>query len=76
MTDGTLRCSFPELGAKSSSSASIRRTFVVPDQHSARIFELVVARCARGGRGERGGCYFLTGSTDHQAIRDRALRPL
>lgn len=46
------------------------------DQHSARIFELVVARCARGGRGERGGCYFLTGSTDHQAIRDRALRPL
>lgn len=28
MTDAGLRCSFPELGAKSWSSASIRRTFV------------------------------------------------
>ncbi|MET4493227.1 hypothetical protein [Bradyrhizobium sp. LA7.1] len=46
------------------------------DQHSARNCELVVARCARGGREERGSRYFLTGSTDHQAIRDRALRPL
>ncbi|WP_354106993.1 hypothetical protein [Bradyrhizobium sp. LB14.3] len=28
------------------------------DQHSARNFELVVARCSRGGRGKRGGRYF------------------
>ena len=46
------------------------------DQHSARNFELVVARCGRGGRGERGGRYFVTGSTDQQAIRDRALHSL
>ncbi|MGY4282097.1 hypothetical protein ACVWXO_001317 [Bradyrhizobium sp. LM2.7] len=45
------------------------------DQHSARNFELVVARCSRGGR-ERGGRYFVTGSTDQQAIRDRALHSL
>lgn len=28
MTDASLRCSFPEIGAKNSSSALIRRTFV------------------------------------------------
>lgn len=28
------------------------------------------------GRGERGGRYFVTGSTDQQAIRDRALHSL
>lgn len=72
MTDGSLRCSFRELGAKSSSSASIRRTFVA----------LINIRCELSssswpdGRGERDGRYFLTGSTDHQAIRDRALRPV
>jgi len=34
------------------------------DLNSARNFELVVARCGRGGRGEPGGRYFVTGSTD------------
>ncbi|MGY4327567.1 hypothetical protein ACVWWG_001984 [Bradyrhizobium sp. LB7.2] len=38
------------------------------DLHSARNFELVVARCSRGGRGKRGGRYFVTSSTDQQAI--------
>ncbi|ESY18714.1 hypothetical protein X751_16390 [Mesorhizobium sp. LNJC395A00] len=28
------------------------------------------------GRGERGGRYFVTGSTDQQAIRDHALHSL
>ena len=46
------------------------------ETNSARNFELVVARCGRGGRGERGGRYFVTGSTDQQAIRDRALHSL
>jgi len=43
---------------------------------SARNFELVVARCGRGGRGEPGGRYFVTGSTDQHAIRDRTLHAL
>lgn len=46
------------------------------DPNSARNFELVVARCGRGGRGEPGGRYFTTGSTDQTAIRDRALHAL
>jgi len=46
------------------------------DRYSARNFELVVARCGRGGRGESGGRYFVTGSTDQHAIRDRALHAL
>ncbi|RWI32998.1 MAG: hypothetical protein EOR30_31905 [Mesorhizobium sp.] len=46
------------------------------DSNSARNFELVVARCGRGGRGEGGGRYFVTGSTDQRAIRDRALHAL
>lgn len=46
------------------------------DPNSARNFELVVARCGRGGRGEPGGRYFTTGSTDQSAIRDRALHAL
>ena len=46
-----------------------RREFVVSvdtahvrsaDPKSARNFELVVARCGRGGRGEAGGRYFVT----------------
>ena len=45
------------------------------DPNSARNFELVVARCGRGGRGEGGGRYFVTSSTDQRAIRDRALMP-
>src|SRR5438270_8275347 len=58
MTDGSLRCSFPELGAKSSSSASIRHTFVA----------LINIRCelssaswpdAPAGDGEKGRALFL-----------------
>ncbi|NRP21997.1 hypothetical protein LPJGGPFB_05256 [Ensifer adhaerens] len=45
------------------------------DPNSARSFELVVARCGRGGRGEPGGRYFVT-STDRTAIRDCALHAL
>ena len=43
---------------------------------SSRNFELVVARCGRGGRGEAGGRYFVTASTDQYALRDRALHAL
>lgn len=46
------------------------------DLNSARNFELVVARCGRGGRGEPGGRYFTTGSTDQTALRNRALHAL
>lgn len=46
------------------------------DPNSARNFELVVPRCGRGGRGEGGGRYFVTSSTDQTAIRDRALHAL
>ncbi len=46
------------------------------DPNSARNFELVVARCGRGGRGEGGGRYFVTSSTDQRAIWDRALHAL
>lgn len=46
------------------------------DPNSARNFELVVARCGRGGRGEVGGRYFVTANTDQPAIRDRALHAL
>jgi hypothetical protein len=62
-----------------------RREFVVSvdtayvrsaDPKSTRNFELVVARCGRGGRGEAGGRYFVTASTDQRALRDRALRAL
>ncbi|MFH1345378.1 MAG: ISKra4 family transposase, partial [Pseudomonadota bacterium] len=46
------------------------------EPNAARNFELVVARCGRGGRGEPGGRYFVTSSTAQQAIRDRALHAL
>lgn len=46
------------------------------EPNSARNFELVVARCGRGGRGEPGGRYFVTSSTEQHAIRDRALHAL
>ncbi|MER9275470.1 hypothetical protein [Mesorhizobium sp. M0643] len=46
------------------------------DPNSARDFELVVARCGRGGRGEVGGRYFVTANTEQPAIRDRALHAL
>ncbi|WP_157385320.1 ISKra4 family transposase [Rhizobium freirei] len=46
------------------------------DPNSSRNFELVVVRCGRGGRGEGGGRYFVTGSTDQSALRDRTLHAL
>ncbi len=46
------------------------------EPNSARNVELVVARCGRGGRGEPGGRYFVTGSTEQTAIRDRAVHAL
>lgn len=46
------------------------------ERNSARNFELVIARCGRGGRGEPGGRYFVTGSTGQHAIRNRALHAL
>src|SRR5271165_3255600 len=46
------------------------------DPKSSRNFELVVARCGRGGRGEAGGRYFVTARTDQYALRDRALHAL
>jgi hypothetical protein len=46
------------------------------DPKSARNFELVVARCGRGGRGEAGGRYFVTASTDQYTLRDRVLHAL
>jgi hypothetical protein len=62
-----------------------RREFVISvdtahvrsaDPKSARNFELVVARCGRGGRGEVGGRYFVTASTDQYALRGRTLHAL
>jgi hypothetical protein len=63
----------------------LRREFVVSvdtahvrsaDPKSSRNFELVVARCGRGGRGEAGGRYFVTASTDQGALRNRTLHAL
>ncbi|MBV9907808.1 MAG: ISKra4 family transposase [Hyphomicrobiales bacterium] len=62
-----------------------RREFVVSidtahvrsaDPKSGRNFELVVARCGRGGRGETGGRYFVTAAVDQNALRDRTLHAL
>ncbi|QLF71628.1 hypothetical protein FE840_018415 (plasmid) [Peteryoungia desertarenae] len=38
------------------------------EPNAARNFELVVARCGRGGRGEPGGRYFVTGSTARKQL--------
>ncbi|MDW6025886.1 ISKra4 family transposase [Mesorhizobium sp. BAC0120] len=46
------------------------------DANSARNFEVVVARCGRGGRGDAGGRYFTTSNTGQHAIRDRAVHAL
>lgn len=46
------------------------------DPNSARNFELLVARCGRGGRGDAGGRYFVTVSTDQTTIRNRAVHAL
>jgi hypothetical protein len=62
-----------------------RREFVISidtahvrsaEPKSGRNFELVVARCGRGGRGEAGGRYFVTAAADQYALRDRALHAL
>jgi hypothetical protein len=62
-----------------------RREFVVSidtahvrsaDPKSGRNFELVVARCGRGGRDEAGGRYFVTAAADQNALRDRTLHAL
>ena len=62
-----------------------RREFVISidtahvrsaDPKSARNFELVVARCGRGGRGEAGGRYFVTAGVNPYELRDRALHGL
>lgn len=76
MTDASLRCSFPEIGAKGSSSALKRRTFVALINIRREISRSSWPAAAAGGRGERGGRHFVTGSTDQQAIRDRALHSL
>ena len=59
-------------------AASVMANFLPrnADSKSSRNFELVVARCGRGGRGEAGGRYFVTASTDQYALRDRALHAL
>lgn len=46
------------------------------DAKAARNFEIVVARCGRGGRGDAGGRYFTTSKTGQHAIKDRALHAL
>jgi hypothetical protein len=43
---------------------------------SGRNFEMVVARCGRGGRGEAGGRYFVTAAANQNALRDRTLHAL
>lgn len=53
-------------------TAHIRGT----DLNMARNFEIVVARCGRGGRGDVGGRYFVTSNTDQSEIRDRSLQAL
>jgi len=46
------------------------------DPNMARNFEIVVARCGRGGRGDLGGRYFVTSNTDQREVRDRSLQAL
>jgi hypothetical protein len=46
------------------------------DPSMARNFEIVVARCGRGGRGDLGGRYFVTSNTDQSDMRDRSLQAL
>lgn len=62
-----------------------RREFVVSidtahvrsaERKSGRNFELVVARCGRGGRSEACGRYFVTADANQYALRDRELHAL
>ena len=46
------------------------------DPKAARNFEIVVARCGRGGRGSRPGHYFATADTSQREMRARTLQAL
>jgi hypothetical protein len=46
------------------------------DPESARNFEVVIARCGRGGRGTQPGHYFATTDTSQREIRARTLQAL
>jgi len=43
---------------------------------AGRNFEIVVARCGRGGRGSRPGRYFTTADTSKRELQSRALQAL
>jgi hypothetical protein len=43
---------------------------------AGRNFEIVVARCRRGGRGSRPGRYFTTAETSKRELQSRTLRAL
>ena len=53
-------------------TAHIRRA----DQKMARDFEIVIARCGRGGRGMPPGHYFATSNTSQLEMRARTLQAL
>jgi hypothetical protein len=46
------------------------------DQKMGRDFEIVVARCGRGGRGMPPGHYFATSNTSQRELRARTLQAL
>ena len=46
------------------------------DQKMARDFEIVIARCGRGGRGMLPGHYFATSNTSQLEMRARTLQAL
>ena len=43
---------------------------------AGRNFEIVVARCGRGGRGSRPGRYFTTADTSKRGLQSRTLQAL
>jgi hypothetical protein len=43
---------------------------------AGRNFEIVVARCGRGGRGSRPGRYFTTADTSKRELQFRTLQAL
>ncbi|MGX5806140.1 hypothetical protein ACWGS9_33920 [Bradyrhizobium sp. Arg314] len=75
MTDTSSRCSFPVIGAKSSSSASTPLMFAAPSPIQRETLSSSWPD-AGVGKGEPGGRYLVTGSTDQRAIRDRLLHSL
>jgi hypothetical protein len=46
------------------------------DPEAARNFEVVIARCGRGGRGTQPGHYFATSDTSQREIRGRTMQAL